>query len=801
MQQEPRLPKKNEALPPFPAVLWWTGHCREHEHDCMASGQLTPVLRFLRALAPAHGGDTPDAELLDRFATRRDADAFTALLRRHGPMVLGVCRRLLPDAHDAEDAFQATFLVLVRRAHSLGTPELLGNWLYGVAYRIALKAKADAARRRTRERRLTEGAAAESAPDLAWADLRPVLDEEVSRLPARYRAPFVLCYLDGKTNEEAARLLGCPKGTVLSRLAWARRRLRARLTRRGVTLSATLFAAAFAPGETQAAVPQALMSSTVRAALLGAAGRAAAVGVISAEVTALTEGVLKAMLLGKLKLVVLFLLAAGIVSAGTGLLAHRSGAAERPNTESGDTAGTALSAAVAPGAAAEAAEDSSLTGSGKLITKELDLAGFTSVDVRHGFRVDITQGKAFRVALTADDNLFEYVKAVREGSALKVSLDARNKSFCQATFKVAVAMPTLEKVSLSDACNGTIQGFTAAKDFKARVSDWSTLGGELKATTLGVEVSDASTVTLKGSAKEGKLTARDFSHLLLADFALDRADVHLSEASTAAVRVQAKLDYNLSDACRLTYHGDPSFGKKVTSEGSSVTRGNQESAELGDGTPWKTLIADLEKQIPKRMEEARVPGLSIAIIKDAKLFWRRGFGVKDVTSKELVDNDTVFEAASTSKPVFAYAVMKLCEKGVMNLDTPLTKYTPERLLKGDPRLDLITARHVLSHTSGFQNWRSEKDPLKIHFKPGEKWSYSGEGYYYLQSVVTHLKGKVSKKHSGTFEAGLRVYATDIDEYMRANILAPFGMTSSGYLWTVLGKKRSHSSNSKESAEG
>ena len=121
----------------------------------MASGQLTPVLHFLRALAPAHGRDSPDAELLDRFATRRDADAFAALLRRHGPMVLGVCRRVLRDAHDAEDAFQATFLVLVRRAYSLSTPELLGNWLYGVAYRIALKSKADAARRRTRERRLT----------------------------------------------------------------------------------------------------------------------------------------------------------------------------------------------------------------------------------------------------------------------------------------------------------------------------------------------------------------------------------------------------------------------------------------------------------------------------------------------------------------------------------------------------------------------------------------------------------------------------------------------------------------------
>jgi CubicO group peptidase (beta-lactamase class C family) len=211
-------------------------------------------------------------------------------------------------------------------------------------------------------------------------------------------------------------------------------------------------------------------------------------------------------------------------------------------------------------------------------------------------------------------------------------------------------------------------------------------------------------------------------------------------------------------------------------------QGNQKPAELKDGTPWKTLIANLEKQIPGLMKEALVPGLSIAIIKDAKLLWRRGFGVKDSASKEPVDNDTVFEAGSTSKPVFAYVVMKLCEKGVMNLDTPLTEYTSERFLDGDPRLDLITARHVLSHTSGFQNWRSKKEPLKIHFKPGEKWSYSGEGYSYLQSVVTHLKGLVNPKDCAPFEAGLEVCATDIDAYMKVNVLVPFGMASSGYLW-------------------
>ena len=193
------------------------------------------------------------------------------------------------------------------------------------------------------------------------------------------------------------------------------------------------------------------------------------------------------------------------------------------------------------------------------------------------------------------------------------------------------------------------------------------------------------------------------------------------------------------------------------------------------------LIADLEKQIPKLMEEAIVPGLSIAIIQEAKLIWRRGFGVKDSASKVPVDNDTVFAAASTSKPVFAYAAMKLCEKGVIGLDTPLTKYTSEQFLEGDPRLELITARHVLSHTGGFQNWRSEKEPLKIHFAPGSQYNYSGEGYYYLQSVITHLQGKVNRNDCAKFEADLEVCATDIAEFMKRNILAPFGMSSSGYM--------------------
>src|SRR5262249_51919994 len=163
--------------------------------------------------------------------------------RRHGPMVHGICRRLLGDGPDAEDAFQATFLVLVRKADSLRGYGSLGGWLHGVAVRVARKARVAAARRAFHEAQGTPMSARGDFAAVEWRDLRPVLDEELGRLPEKYRAPLVLCYLQGKTHEEAARALGCPNGTVYGRLARARARLRTRLLRRGVALSAAALAA------------------------------------------------------------------------------------------------------------------------------------------------------------------------------------------------------------------------------------------------------------------------------------------------------------------------------------------------------------------------------------------------------------------------------------------------------------------------------------------------------------------------------------------------------------------------------
>jgi RNA polymerase sigma factor (sigma-70 family) len=291
----------------------------------MASAQASPVLRFLRKLTASVGLDeTSDSQLLARFLSSRDEAAFAALVRRYGPMVLGVCRRVLCDPHDADDAFQATFLVLVRKAGSVGRPELLGNWLYGVAYRTALKARAAAARRHARERPLMDTPAAE--PEAVWNDLRPILDEELNRLPQKYRVPVVLCYFEGKTHEEAAHCLGCPRETVSTRLLRARERLRARLTRRGLAMSGILLAGVLAEKAAPAAeIPAGLLDHTIQAATRFAAGQAAA-GAVSAP-AALAEGVLQAMFWNQLTRVTL-LVAALVVGAGGVVLTYRVAATE-----------------------------------------------------------------------------------------------------------------------------------------------------------------------------------------------------------------------------------------------------------------------------------------------------------------------------------------------------------------------------------------------------------------------------------------------------------------------------------------
>src|SRR5579883_2299453 len=267
----------------------------------MATTKMDTVMRHLRrVMLRQDGAGWTDGQLLASFIDQKDEAAFEALVRRHGPMVFGVCRRVVRNHHDAEDAFQATFLVLARKAASVRPRERLANWLHGVALRTAMKANAMTAKRRGREKQVTEMPEPEAAQQDQWQDVQPLLDQELNGLPENYRLPILLCDLEGKSIKEATQQLGWPQGTLAGRLARGRKLLAKRLANRGVVLSAGSLSAVVSQNMASAGVPIALVSSTVKAAAMIAAGQATVAGAVPAKVAALTEGVLKSMMLTKL---------------------------------------------------------------------------------------------------------------------------------------------------------------------------------------------------------------------------------------------------------------------------------------------------------------------------------------------------------------------------------------------------------------------------------------------------------------------------------------------------------------------
>ena len=274
-----------------------------------------------------------DGRLLERYVKERDEDAFTMLVQRYSSLVLGVCERVLQDKHYAEDAFQATFLVLVRRADSLDGERSLGNWLYAVAFRTAVKAKAMAAKRRARERQALEMPTIEAKIDPDLSDLKPIIDEALNQLPEKYRAPLVLCCLQGKTHQEAAKELGWPSGSMSRRMEKARKLLRKRLAQRGVILSAALVLPSLLQQATASTASPWLITSTAKAALAFGSGAATAAGAISSDVAFLADAVLKSTVAHSWKISASLAAAAGIlllIMLGTGvfysdqIVAHRA---------------------------------------------------------------------------------------------------------------------------------------------------------------------------------------------------------------------------------------------------------------------------------------------------------------------------------------------------------------------------------------------------------------------------------------------------------------------------------------------
>lgn len=293
-----------------------------------------------------------DAQLLTRFAEAREEEAFAALVQRHGPMVLGVCRRMLQDSQEAEDAFQATFLVLARRALAIRDREAVASWLYGVASRMAAKLRCQAGLRREKEKQFFALQPAQTGPDLLsfviWQELRPVLDEELGRLPEKYRSPLVLCYLEGKSHDEAAAELGWPKGSMSRRMDKARTLLRQRLAQRGISLSVGVIFGVLGQQTTAAALPAPLAAQTLQAAVAFAAKPVAVTGVISPTVASLAQGALHTMSWSIGKFAAGSLLTLALLSTSAGLLSYPATAQQPPSKGTAPAPGVAKGEPVKP---------------------------------------------------------------------------------------------------------------------------------------------------------------------------------------------------------------------------------------------------------------------------------------------------------------------------------------------------------------------------------------------------------------------------------------------------------------------
>ncbi|HWY87283.1 MAG TPA: RNA polymerase sigma factor, partial [Gemmataceae bacterium] len=303
------------------------------------SGMNRVVQHLLQAARGRAGGELTDGQLLECFLAKREEVVFEALVHRHGPMVLAVCRRVLGHAQDAEDAFQGAFLVLMRKAAGIKPREKVGNWLYGVAYRVALKARAARLKRRAREKPMGAGPEPQTPAPEPGSDWLPLLDRELLGLPAKYRVPIILCDLQGKTEHAAARQLGWPEGTLSGRLSRARALLCQRLSRRGFTLSVAGLVTGLSAQGASAKVPAALAAATAKAVSFLAIKQGVAAGVISAQAAAFAEGVLKTMMLNKLKTGFIGVLALAVVATGLGRALY---------TASGQTKGPGAGPGVGP---------------------------------------------------------------------------------------------------------------------------------------------------------------------------------------------------------------------------------------------------------------------------------------------------------------------------------------------------------------------------------------------------------------------------------------------------------------------
>jgi RNA polymerase sigma factor (sigma-70 family) len=509
------------------------------------------IHHFRNAVLTGDRSGLSDGELLNCFLTQGDEAAFAALVRRYSPMVLGACQRVLRNRHDAEDAFQATFLVLVRKGSSIVPRDRVGNWLYGVAYRTALEARKVAAKRRLKERTMPR---TEAVPGDVTPDLTEVLDQELEKLPDKYRAPLVLCDLQGKTRKEAARHLGCPEGTVAGRLVRARQLLARRLAQRGVTVTAAGLALFFSHNVGSAAVPATLVAATVKAGTLYAAGSSLAEGAIAASVTVLAEGVIKTMVIMKLKAVAACLLAFCLLTVGLGLSWHGTWVADAHAAPVPSKPDPARDKDKPPAKNLEKPADNQdkKEEPAKKDEKPAAQPPFSKIHLKSGHAVIRQTGKE-SVETRGSPIFVQRVKTSVENGTLHLE-----------------ALPGVEfVVEVKDLSGLTVEGLGTLdlKDLKTKRLEVTVKGGQVR---------------VSGTAEEQVITVSGLGRFDGEDCKGKQAKVEAQGSGQVVVNVSDKLQVNIQGLGRVNYLGSPTVEKNVAF-GGQLLQGPPNAGGYGPG--------------------------------------------------------------------------------------------------------------------------------------------------------------------------------------------------------------------------
>jgi RNA polymerase sigma factor (sigma-70 family) len=517
----------------------------------------TGVSRLIQNLRHAalrqDGAGLTDGELLELYVARREEAAFEALVRRHGPMVLGVCQRILRNEADAEDAFQATFLVLVRKAASIQSRNTVSNWLYGVAHNTALKAKAMDRRRQVKEREAGTVPRDEARAEV-WQELQTLLDAELSNLPERYRAPIVLCDLEGKTIKAAARILGCPQGTVATRLTRGRARLAMQLTKHGLTLSGGVIAAALAQESAFARLPSALLASMTKAAnLFAAPGQYMAAGVVSAKVAALTYGVLKTMLLAKLRLGVSLALLLAFIGIGREVYrANASGSSETMVVAQTPADAKPVATPVRNTKTIDARSDD------QKVKKEWELPRFDEILVSGRVKVIVTPSSEQNITVRGSGDLVRRLepRVVKKPKHDRLVLDLSNQvdraNMDVETIEVRITVPQLSSVIAKGSATVELRG--------------------IQNESLILDASETAKLEVTGTSKKLVAIVRDSGQLDASRLAAGDVTVTASGKSFSVFRPEESFRVMSSGDSRLEYIGTPSQLHKITFDRSTIVR-------------------------------------------------------------------------------------------------------------------------------------------------------------------------------------------------------------------------------------